>query len=353
MVHSSISGEAGQILVTVALAILVLLAFVALAVDVGNVYAERRAMQNAADAGALAGAREICLGNGEGAAMAMAYQYAVDRNGADGAMTSISIVTGTVTVVAQEEADTYFAGLVGFPSIEVSARAVALCGPARGGSHLWPIAVVEESFAAQDCGEDNELVIIDDDKTCGEDYDCDLDDDGDDDVIMGGNRGWLDFAQPDAAIYGISCGGDCGAAALKCWIENPSPEEIIPPMCIKGEGGVKTSAFMAAGDYDGGQVAIPLFDEVVDTGDCPHGHPTYGVDCPNSRLYHIIDFGCVEVVRFEKKFELTSIDDGEIDKFKALIVTKVCNPTDCFTPGGGAGGGEFIPGGLTAVSLIE
>ncbi len=50
------TAENGQTLVWVALAMVVLLAFVGLAIDGGAVYAERRRMQNAADAGALAGA---------------------------------------------------------------------------------------------------------------------------------------------------------------------------------------------------------------------------------------------------------------------------------------------------------
>ena len=72
----------GQILVLVALALFVLVGFVALAVDVGHIYRERRHMQNAADAGALAGARELCQGEGASQAEARAREYAVDRNGA-------------------------------------------------------------------------------------------------------------------------------------------------------------------------------------------------------------------------------------------------------------------------------
>ncbi len=54
--------ESGQTLVYVALSLVTLLLFVALAIEAGHLYAERRRMQNAADAGALAGVRESCLG---------------------------------------------------------------------------------------------------------------------------------------------------------------------------------------------------------------------------------------------------------------------------------------------------
>ena len=62
--------ENGQTLIYVALGMVVLLGFVALAIDVGYVYGERRRMQNAADAGALAGAHDLCLGLGDAAARA-------------------------------------------------------------------------------------------------------------------------------------------------------------------------------------------------------------------------------------------------------------------------------------------
>ncbi len=58
--HNLLKQEAGQTLVYVTLALTVLLALVALAIDVGFAYSTRRHMQNAADAGAQA----ICRGEG-------------------------------------------------------------------------------------------------------------------------------------------------------------------------------------------------------------------------------------------------------------------------------------------------
>ncbi len=57
------SEENGQTLIWVALGMIALMALVALAIDGANIYATRRQMQNAADSGALAGARELCLGH--------------------------------------------------------------------------------------------------------------------------------------------------------------------------------------------------------------------------------------------------------------------------------------------------
>lgn len=58
MKHPS-GNERGQAIVILALMMIVLLAFAALAIDGGNAYVERRRAQNAADAAALAGARQL------------------------------------------------------------------------------------------------------------------------------------------------------------------------------------------------------------------------------------------------------------------------------------------------------
>jgi Flp pilus assembly protein TadG len=60
MKHSA-EGERGQAIVILAFAMVVLLLIAALAIDGGNAYVERRRSQNAADAAALAGARQMWI----------------------------------------------------------------------------------------------------------------------------------------------------------------------------------------------------------------------------------------------------------------------------------------------------
>lgn len=60
-ISSRHSRESGQAIVIMAFALIVLLAFAALAIDGGNAYVERRRSQNGADAGALAGARQVWI----------------------------------------------------------------------------------------------------------------------------------------------------------------------------------------------------------------------------------------------------------------------------------------------------
>jgi len=55
--------QAGQAVVLVAIAVLVLTAILALAIDGGGIYLDRRQLQNAADAGALAGAELLWVSN--------------------------------------------------------------------------------------------------------------------------------------------------------------------------------------------------------------------------------------------------------------------------------------------------
>jgi len=57
-------GQNGAVLVTVTIAMLALLAFAALAIDVSHLYVVKNELQNAADAGALAAARVLYIDNG-------------------------------------------------------------------------------------------------------------------------------------------------------------------------------------------------------------------------------------------------------------------------------------------------
>ena len=101
----------GQTLVQAAMMTLVFLAFMVIAIDMGHIYNERRRMQNAADAGALAGAYEICFGNYEDWEDS-ALEYAMDRNGAPFALPEL-VTDYTVRVTTQETVENYLAGFVG------------------------------------------------------------------------------------------------------------------------------------------------------------------------------------------------------------------------------------------------
>jgi uncharacterized membrane protein len=71
------SNESGQALVVFIVFIFGLIATMGLVLDGGNIYLQRRGMQNAADAGALAGAQVLALGGTTAEAEAVARNRAL------------------------------------------------------------------------------------------------------------------------------------------------------------------------------------------------------------------------------------------------------------------------------------
>ena len=137
-----LGDEEGQAIIQVTLSLLVLIAFVALAVDAGNTYGQRRQMQNAADAGALAGARELCLGSSVDTARAAARAYMINNGVAAGAIGAgdIAINNNIVDVIARENVATTIGRVVNFGAVDVAATARAACGAATSACGLWPVA---------------------------------------------------------------------------------------------------------------------------------------------------------------------------------------------------------------------
>jgi hypothetical protein len=79
------SNESGAVIVLVAILITVIVMFIAMAVDIGHLYVARNELQNAADAGALAGARALYLNNN-----ATSVNPGANQAGYDGAVANIS-----------------------------------------------------------------------------------------------------------------------------------------------------------------------------------------------------------------------------------------------------------------------
>ncbi|MFN3928982.1 MAG: pilus assembly protein TadG-related protein [Thermoflexus sp.] len=142
----------GQALVLLALAFAGMLALLALAIDGGNAYAQRRRAQNAADAAALSATRrlyEIRRQGGSEADLLLALREAIDAHGAfnvDGqpnrfeaeyvdengnplAPVGAGTIPGNargVRVTVINRFDAFFAGVFGFDPMEVRALATAV-----------------------------------------------------------------------------------------------------------------------------------------------------------------------------------------------------------------------------------
>jgi hypothetical protein len=139
--------QEGQGLVLLALTMVALISMLALAVDGGNMYLQRRRMQTAADAGALAGAEIMGLGGNDTEAIAASRDYAAGKNGAASAQVTVNHQDQTVTVIARRTSQTFLAGIVGHWSFEAAAEATASYAPVGGvPGGVFPIAIDWQEF---------------------------------------------------------------------------------------------------------------------------------------------------------------------------------------------------------------
>jgi hypothetical protein len=151
LIRGDAAAPRGQVLVIVALGLVVLLALAGIAIDVGRLMAERRHIQNAADAGALAACHSLIQGDVTDVAAAEAQARSVasinlkgSPAGATGVMAGTAVyedqdgsgfldpdelVSGVVVsnssarVAIESTIETALARVVGIPTLEVGARA--------------------------------------------------------------------------------------------------------------------------------------------------------------------------------------------------------------------------------------
>ncbi len=278
--------ERGQSLVIVTLGMMAFLAFMALAIDGGYTWTQRRNAQTAADAGALAGTRELCISGSSSAATTAANTYAITKNGATTTTVNVLPLSASVEVTANIRFRTFFAHLLGRPEIEAQAIARATCllpGSAEG---VLPIGwscrpPIPGKSSSEDCQQetitedeyrarrpwntypaDGKLYLVmdnydfEDDLNCETGViECDLDGDGEIDVLGGGDRSWLDLD-----------GGGGGANELRDWIRNGFSPELTTHTWVPGQRGTANSIFQAAATRIGDIVVLPIFDMFC-TGD--------------------------------------------------------------------------------------
>ena len=265
--------QRGQALVLVALMLIVLIGFLALAIDVGNAYAERRFMQNAADAGALAGARALALGRGAAAARAEAERFAL----ANGAVTcTVTITDRVVTVLAKEKVNTFFAAAIGVAQVDVGAVAAAGYTFPCAGEGVLPIALHESLWSPHKTYTIFSKEVA---ETLG---------DGST-VVQTSQRGWLNLN-----------GGDVDANELKCWVcpeTCPSVPEIHLGW-VNGSPGMDTSVLQSMECDLGKEVVVPVFSEACSRQDDPN--------CPNDigngqSNYYITGFAVFKVTKIQYK----------------------------------------------------
>jgi len=173
-------NESGQSILIIAMIVLVLLALVALVVDVGNAYAHRRMVQNAVDAAAMAGARTLAKRGSTDPPQTVTHRevllavyFYAEENGlkrddvqawfvfpdrepleVDKSVAQVPDAAVGVAVEGDLPFDTYFAHLLGFPTMKATADSAGFhtFGPCSGDC-LFPVIVSDEVFAADLNGE--------------------------------------------------------------------------------------------------------------------------------------------------------------------------------------------------------
>jgi hypothetical protein len=132
-----LTGERGAVAMVVALLMVPIMGFAAIAVDVGALYAERARLQTAADAAALAVARNCAMGAcGDTQATA---QDLVTANVGEATARPPVLTSNTVTVTGRNPVEHWFAPVIGHDSSEVSAVATVAWGAPGGGTAALPL----------------------------------------------------------------------------------------------------------------------------------------------------------------------------------------------------------------------
>jgi Flp pilus assembly protein TadG len=142
-------GERGAAGVTVAVMMLVLIGAGAMAVDVGQIYAERSQLQNGADSGALAVARSCEQGSCT-PALADGLANSNSNDGASTASVDLSVPDQvTVTTSTKNGSSSFltnlFANAINAGPVTVGAQATASVGPPGSGSG-FPLALSDNCY---------------------------------------------------------------------------------------------------------------------------------------------------------------------------------------------------------------
>jgi Flp pilus assembly protein TadG len=240
--------ERGAVAIIVALVMVMLLGFAALAVDVSAMWSEKRQLQNGADAGALAIA-QACASGACGATGATAQSFAVaNRNGGTATGTVVTLTSSSVTVKASDPHENWFAQILnGQATTGVSAQATAKWGgPVSGGTFPLAFSVCEWNAQGGIPGLDSTTqrkIVLTKTSTSS----CT----GPSGNVVPGGFGWVD---PNSGVC-------TEASIINGWLSSSTGN--TPP------NGCSDAAFQA---LIGTTILIPIFDNYTGTGNNAQYH---------------------------------------------------------------------------------
>jgi hypothetical protein len=234
--HKVGQQEEGASLIVFAFSFMVLLAAAGLAVDGSYAYLQRRHMQNAADAAALAGVRRLALGQAL-SAIGVEIESIATTNGASTVTWQLIDNASGVHVTASVSYETWFVGVFGYQTTTIGAESEAKLVSISSIGNLMPMTTMctEEGF------QDGHIYTL-----------------WDNDPNAPGNFGWLDWNGPPV-----------GVPELAANIAEPSNSGVwhIGDQ-IPGGPGVKNSSqvIAALALWIGRSVTIPLYSSVSGSG---------------------------------------------------------------------------------------
>jgi Flp pilus assembly protein TadG len=156
---SETRNERGQAFVLTVISLVVLLGMAALVLDVGAWFHQKRHLQAAADAAALAGAQ--FLPNNPGGAQTEALSNAGKNGGgvagADVTITSSRSTNDTITVKAKKSNSGVFSRVLGVVSVNIGASAKARVGAPASALHVAPMVVNCNHNLIKNCNNSNKL----------------------------------------------------------------------------------------------------------------------------------------------------------------------------------------------------
>jgi hypothetical protein len=294
--------ENGQSALIVAVLLVAMLAMLALTFDGANAYFKRRLAQTAADAGALAGARILCSTGSTVSAANTANQYAVVNNTA--LLADVVATTSMVSVTTSIDFPTTFGNVLGVSEMTARATASSGCFVPSSVNKILPIgySCKDGVITPGDGGQkycdvvdyDHKYIIMDSDNLAadvkcmsqGGTVDCDWNNDGLDDRLVGGERGWLDL---DGHTSGAG-----GASQLCNWIKNGFSGGARVHNWYAASEGVSASVIDCANAIINVPVFLPVYNIIAtNPGPLVYDDPSDRVfwATGSSRKYlHIISF---------------------------------------------------------------
>jgi Flp pilus assembly protein TadG len=297
--------QRGAVGVTVALLMIPLVAFAAITIDVGAMWAERQQLQIGADAGALAVAQGCAINNcGTPAATAQTFATAnLNAGTATATVTdpALTAATGSVTVRNSGVRQHWFAPVLGVKSASLTAQATVGWGAPTGGVSVLPLAFSWCEFKLQTGGgvpsstvEHTILFTKSSQASCT----------GPSNNIVPGGFGWL-----------TAQAGSCTAKSAIADILYSAPGNSVPSGC-------GTADFEA---YQGKVVLLPIFNEAGDTG--------------SNAWYRIYGYAAFTITGYDfgpGKYTWNGNKGGGSDRYIKGYFTKFVDLSDAFSYGAAA-----------------